>query len=165
MATIRIMEPEDWPQVRQIYEQGIATGLATLETTPPEWPAWDATHVPDLRYVAVSEQGAITGWSALTPVSGRCVYAGVAEVSVYIGTDFRGQNLGDSLLKHLIQESENAGYWTLQASIFPENIPSIQLHLKNGFRLIGYRENIGQLHGVWRTVHLLERRSRTIGIN
>lgn len=125
MITIRNLEPGDWPAVREIYVQGIATGDATLETSAPEWQVWDQSHVAGLRFVALSDNGEIAGWAALTPVSGRCVYAGVAEVSVYIGSRFRGQKIGDTLLKHLILESEKGGYWTLQAGIFAENVPSI----------------------------------------
>ena len=165
MITIRQLEPEDWPAVREIYAQGIATGDATLESSPPEWQVWDQSHVARHRFVALSDSDEIAGWAALTPVSGRCVYAGVAEVSVYIGSSYRGKKIGDALLKHLIVESENGGYWTLQAGIFPENIPSIILHEKNGFRVIGYRENIGKMKGVWRTVNLLERRSKITGID
>lgn len=165
MTTIRSLEQEDWTSVREIYVQGIATGDATLETSSPEWQSWDQSHIASLRFVAISETGEIAGWAALTPVSGRCVYAGVAEVSVYIGSHFRGQKIGDTLLKYLILESEKAGYWTLQAGIFPENVPSIKLHEKNGFRVIGYRENIGKMKGVWRSVNLLERRSKVTGID
>ncbi|WP_353720758.1 N-acetyltransferase family protein [Dyadobacter sp. 676] len=163
--TIRELLPNDWPVVRDIYAQGIATGQATLETSPPEWEVWDQSHVADLRYVAVTDNGEVAGWAALTPVSGRCVYAGVAEVSVYVAEAFRGQKIGDLLLKHLIIESEAKGYWTLQAGIFPENSASIRLHESNGFRIIGYREKIGKMKAVWRDVNLLERRSKTIGIN
>jgi L-amino acid N-acyltransferase YncA len=165
MITIRGLEPGDWPAVCEIYEQGIATGDATLETSAPEWAVWDQSHVALHRFVALSESGEIAGWIALTPVSGRCVYAGVAEVSVYIASRFRGQKIGDTLLKHLILESEKGGYWTLQAGIFAENVPSIKLHEKNGFRLIGYRENIGKMKGIWRSVNLLERRSKVTGID
>ena len=165
MNIIRNLEPQDWPAIREIYVQGIATGNATLEISPPEWEVWDQSHVQDLRYVVISESGEIAGWAALTPVSGRCVYAGVAEVSVYVGSDFRGQKIGDILLKHLIEQSEKSGYWTLQAGIFPENIPSLNLHQKNGFRVIGYRENIGKMKGTWRSVNLLERRSKVTGID
>ena len=165
MITIRSLEVQDWPAVREIYAQGIATGQATLETSPPEWKTWDESHVPELRFVAIADTGEITGWAALTPVSGRCVYAGVAEVSIYIGSEFRGQKIGDQLLKHLILQSEQSGYWTLQAGIFPENEQSIRLHENNGFRVIGYRENIGKMKGVWRSVNLLERRSKIVGID
>ncbi|WP_221392786.1 GNAT family N-acetyltransferase [Dyadobacter sp. NIV53] len=165
MITIRILEGADWQAVREIYIQGIATGEATLETSAPDWEIWDQAHVTELRFVAIAENGGIAGWTALTPVSGRCVYAGVAEVSVYVGSDFRGQKVGDLLLKHLIQESEKNGYWTLQAGIFPENLASIRLHEKNGFRIIGYRENIGKMNGIWRNVNLLERRSKVSGVD
>ena len=165
MISVRPLEPADWPAVREIYIQGIATGEATLETSAPEWDVWDQAHVADLRYVAVTGEGLIAGWVALTPVSVRCVYAGVGEVSVYIAANFRGRKIGDLLLKYLIEESEKQGYWTLQSGIFPENIPSINLHQKNGFRIIGYRENIGKMNGVWRNVSLLERRSKVTGIN
>ncbi|GLU52895.1 GNAT family N-acetyltransferase [Dyadobacter frigoris] len=165
MSTIRNLEPGDWREVREIYAQGIATGNATLETSPPEWEVWDKSHTQELRYVAISDSGEITGWAALTPVSGRCVYAGVAEVSVYVDGRFRGQKVGDMLLKHLIRQSEKKGYWTLQAGIFSENLASMNLHTKNDFRLIGYRENIGKMNGVWRSVNLLERRSQVTGIN
>lgn len=163
--TIRELLPNDWPAVREIYAQGIATGQATLETSPPEWEVWDQSHVASLRYVAVADSGEVAGWAALTPVSGRCVYAGVAEVSIYIAEAFRGQKIGDLLLKHLIIESEEKGYWTLQAGIFPENPASIRLHESNGFRIIGYREKIGKMKGIWRDVNLLERRSKSIGLN
>lgn len=163
--TIRELLPDDWLSVREIYAQGIATGQATLESSPPEWEVWDQSHVVSLRYVAVSDHGEVAGWAALTPVSGRCVYAGVAEVSIYIAETFRGQKIGDLLLKHLIIESEGKGYWTLQAGIFPENPASIRLHENNGFRIIGYREKIGKMKGAWRNVNLLERRSKIIGIN
>ncbi|MDR6804685.1 phosphinothricin acetyltransferase [Dyadobacter sp. BE34] len=163
--TIRELTPKDWTAVRAIYAQGIATGQATLETSPPEWEVWDQSHVANLRYVAVSDSGEVAGWAALTPVSGRCVYAGVAEVSIYIAEAFRGQKIGDLLLKHLIAESECKEYWTLQASIFPENPASIRLHENNGFRIIGYREKIGKMKGAWRNITLLERRSKTIGVN
>lgn len=162
---IRILEPTDWEAVRSIYAQGIATGQATLETTPPEWEVWDKSHITDLRFVAVADNGNVAGWTALTPVSGRCVYAGVAEVSVYVAEGYRGKRVGDQLLKHLIAQSEANGYWTLQAGIFPENPASIRLHEANGFRVIGFREKIGKMNGVWRNVNLLERRSKIIGIN
>lgn len=165
MITIRNLEPDDWAAVREIYSEGIATGDATLETSPPEWETWDKSHTPDLRFVSVSDSGEISGWAALMPVSGRCVYAGVAEVSVYVGSRFRGQRVGDIILKHLIGQSEKSGYWTLQAGIFQENMASMKLHEKNGFRLIGYRENIGKMNGVWRSVNLLERRSKVAGMD
>lgn len=165
MIAIRNLVNTDWAAVREIYAQGIATGDATLETAAPEWEIWDRSHTAALRYVAISETGEIAGWTALTPVSGRCVYAGVAEVSVYVAAEYRGMRVGDTLLKHLIAESEKSGYWTLQAGIFNENNASMKLHQTNGFRVIGYRENIGKMNGIWRSVNLLERRSKITGIN
>ncbi|MBE9464186.1 GNAT family N-acetyltransferase [Dyadobacter subterraneus] len=164
MVTIRILQPSDWEAVRQIYMEGISTGNATFETKAPEWESWDQSHVSGLRFVAINDEGKIMGWAALTPVSGRCVYAGVAEVSVYIGAEFRGQKTGDFLLSYLIRKSEESGYWTLQAGIFEENAASIGLHQKHGFRIIGYREKLGKMNGTWRNVNLLERRSKTVGI-
>ena len=151
----------DWPAVREIYAQGIATGLATFETTLPEWTAWDRGHLADPRLV-IRQGDSLAGWAALSPVSGRCVYEGVAEVSIYIGEGYRGQGLGKILLQALVSRSEAKGLWTLQASIFPENEASIGLHLACGFRQVGIRERISRLDGVWRDVALLERRSSLI---
>ena len=162
---IRNMLPSDWTAVCEIYADGIATGQATLETSPPSWESWDGSHISILRFVAINDNNEIVGWTALTPVSGRCVYAGVAEVSVYIDSQYRGQKIGDLLLQHMIQESEKEGYWTLQSGIFSENMASIGLHKKNNFREIGYREKIGKMNGLWRSVHLFERRSKKVGIN
>ena len=162
MMVIRDLQAADWPAVRAIYAEGLATGQATFETTPPEWTAWEAAHLPDCRFIA-EESGMVCGWAALTPVSGRCVYAGVAEVSVYVAGVARGKGVGGQLLERLIIASEQAGLWTLQAGIFPENVASVRLHLKAGFRLVGHRERIGQLQGVWRDTVLLERRSTTVG--
>lgn len=159
---IEPMTAHDWPAVRTIYQEGIATGDATFETTAPEWDAWDRSHRPDCRLVA-RQNGNVLGWAALTPVSGRCVYAGVAEVSVYVAESARGQGVGRALLDALIAESERAGLWTLQAGIFPENTASRRLHMACGFREIGYRERIGQMNGVWRNTILLERRSGVVG--
>jgi L-amino acid N-acyltransferase YncA len=160
---IRPMTSGDWPDVSAIYLQGIATGQATFETAAPEWPAWDAAHRADCRLVA-RRAGQVVGWAALSPVSGRCVYGGVAEVSVYVAEDARGQGIGRALLLGLIDASEAAGIWTLQAGIFPENEASARLHESCGFRVVGRRERIGQLHGVWRDTLLLERRSRRAGV-
>ncbi len=162
MIVLRELQVTDWPAVRTIYAEGLATGLATFETTPPEWATWDAAHLPDGRFIA-EDDGLVCGWAALTPVSGRCVYAGVAEVSVYVAAAARGKGVGAQLLQRLVDASERAGLWTLQAGIFPENVASVRLHLKAGFRLVGHRERIGQLHGVWRDTVLLERRSATVG--
>ncbi|MCC2545214.1 N-acetyltransferase family protein [Hymenobacter sp. BT175] len=152
-----------WPAVWAIYEQGIATGNATFQTSAPEWSEWTASHLPHSRLVFLDEQDCVLGWAALTPVSGRCVYAGVAEVSVYVAGPARGQGIGRQLLAELVRESEQQGIWTLQAGIFPENAASIRLHEAYGFRLVGRRERIGQLKGVWRDTVLLERRSPTVG--
>jgi L-amino acid N-acyltransferase YncA len=154
---------EHWPSVKAIYEQGIATGHATFQTSAPEWAEWDGAHLKHSRLVAL-ENGQVIGWAALTPVSGRCVYAGVAEISVYIAPEHRGKKIGETLLEALVAESEKNGLWTLQAGIFPENIPSLKIHEKTGFRLIGFREKIGQMKGIWRDTVLLERRSKTVAI-
>jgi phosphinothricin acetyltransferase len=155
------MGADDWPAVREIYAQGMATGLATFETTLPKWTVWDQAHLPDPRLV-IRRGDLVAGWAALSPVSGRCVYEGVAEVSIYVGETYRGQGLGKVLLQALVTRSEAKGIWTLQASIFPENEASIGLHLACGFRQVGIRERISRLHGVWRDVALLERRSALI---
>ena len=157
------MKAEHWPDVKAIYESGIATGNATFQTGAPAWEEWDAAHIKTCRLVAV-EQDEILGWAALTPVSGRCVYAGVAEVSIYISESARGKGLGSILLNALVAESEQHNFWTLQAGIFPENVASIRLHEACGFRMVGRREKIGQMQGVWRDTVLLERRSSTVGV-
>lgn len=160
--TIDAMRPDDWEQVRTIYLDGIATGYATFETNAPDWESWDAGHLTVCRLVA-RDGAKILGWAALSAVSRRQVYAGVAEVSVYIAADARGQGVGDNLLAALIAGSEEQGIWTLQASIFPENQASVALHLKHGFRELGRRVRIAKLHGVWRDTVVLERRSRIAG--
>ncbi|MGY3089821.1 L-amino acid N-acyltransferase YncA [Hymenobacter sp. UYAg731] len=154
-----------WPAVRAIYAEGMATGTATFATEPPSWEAWDSGHLPSCRLVATAKTGQVLGWVALSPVSGRCVYAGVAEVSVYVGAAARGQGVGLALMKALVNESEQNGLWTLQAGIFPENTASVRLHEAAGFRLVGRRERIGQLRGVWHDTLLLERRSVVVGTN
>ncbi|MCR5888773.1 N-acetyltransferase family protein [Hymenobacter sp. J193] len=153
-----------WPAVRAIYEQGIATGNATFQTEAPSWEAWDAAHLKHSRLVALDNTEQVLGWAALTPVSGRCVYAGVAEVSVYVATQAQGHGVGRQLLAALVAESEQNGIWTLQAGIFPENTASIHLHQVAGFRVLGQRERIGQMRGLWRDTVLLERRSATVGV-
>jgi L-amino acid N-acyltransferase YncA len=160
--TIEPMLLEHWDAVRQIYLDGIASGNATFETTAPERAEWDAKHRPDCRLVALTD-GQVIGWTALSPVSGRCVYAGVVEESVYIASAARGQGVGKALLLALIAESEKAGLWTIQTGIFPENTASLALHKSCGFREVGYRERIGQMNGVWRNTILLERRSSVVG--
>ena len=161
--TIEQMQADDWAAVRSIYEAGLATGQATFETAVTEWEEWDIRHLRACRLVAKIDSQ-VVGWAALSPVSRRHVYRGVAEVSIYIATPVRGQGLGKALLQALISESEQAGIWTLQAGIFPENIASINLHRACEFREVGYRERIGQMNGVWRDVILLERRSQLVGL-
>lgn len=152
------MTPGDWEQVRSIYLEGIREGNSTFETDAPSWEDWDAAHHQFARLV-VREENKILGWAALSPVSKRSVYRGVAELTVYVTESARGQGIGTALLYALIQESERNGIWTLQASIFPENIASAQMHLRCGFREIGRRERIATLNGVWRDTLLFERRS------
>ena len=156
------MVSEDWESVRSIYEEGIATGDATFETAAPDWEKWDSSHLPEARLVARAGDQ-VLGWAALSRVSERCVYAGVAEVSVYVATTHRGRGIGGALLKSLVIESEKAGLWTLQAGIFPENKSSKAMHEKHGFREVGIRRRLGKLRGVWRDVVLLERRSGVAG--
>jgi len=153
------MHPEDWPAVEDIYRQGIATGNATFETESPAWERWNANHHPHSRVVARAEQQ-ILAWAALSPVSARRVYAGVAEVSIYVAGAARGKGIGKALLTALIEQSERNSIWTLQAGIFPENKTSIAVHKSCGFREVGLRERIGKLGVIWRDVLLLERRSQ-----
>ena len=160
--TIRPMTAEDWPDVRGIYGEGMATGDATFATDLPDWKQWDSSHRPNCRLVA-SDGNEVLGWAALSPVSARQVYAGVAEVSVYVATSATGKGVGKALLRALIEESERCGIWTLQAGIFPENIASVALHKSLGFREVGVREKIGKHGNRWRDVLLLERRSSTVG--
>lgn len=159
--TIRDLRPDDWPTVRAIYDDGIRSGDATFETEAPSWERWDAAH-PALRLVAERER-AIVGWAALSSVSDRCCYEGVGEVSVYVAEAARGAGVGRALLEVLVERSERAGYWTLNAGVFPENEASIRLHKACGFREVGVRERLGELRGVWRDVVLLERRSTLVG--
>jgi L-amino acid N-acyltransferase YncA len=161
--SITAMRSDDWPAIRDIYSEGIATGNATFETETPEWTKWDQGHLPDCRLVARDSQR-ILGWAALSPVSGRRVYSGVAEVSVYVAAVARGRGIGKRLLQSLVEQSERCGIWTLQAGIFPENVPSIALHKSCGFREVGLRQRVGQRGGIWRNVLLLERRSTTVGV-
>lgn len=164
MEAVRIkpMLPEDWEQVKKIYESGIATGIATFETAAPGWEKWNNDHLPFGRLVAV-ENEEIAGWAALSPISNRCVYGGVAEVSVYVAEKYKGKGIGRLLLQNLITESERNGIWTLQAGIFTDNIASVKLHEKVGFRVIGYREKIGKLNNTWKDNYILERRSNIVG--
>jgi phosphinothricin acetyltransferase len=160
---IDAMQPADWPQVRAIYLEGIATGQATFEQDAPDWETWDRKHLSICRLVAHHGEE-IIGWAALTAYSARAVYAGVAEVSIYIAATHRGRGVGRRLLETLVTASEAAGMWTLQAGIFPENRASVRLHERCGFRIVGRRERIGKQHGVWRDVLLLERRSAKVGL-
>lgn len=160
---ISAMRDDHWPAVREIYGEGIATGNATFETVVPDWEEWDSGHHRHSRLIAQNGQK-ILGWAALSPVSTRKVYGGVAEVSIYIAASARGHGWGKMLLNSLIEQSEKNGIWTLQAGIFPENTTSIALHKSCGFREVGVRRRLGQLGGVWRDVLLLERRSLKVGL-
>jgi L-amino acid N-acyltransferase YncA len=160
---VEAMEPTDWEQVRTTYLEGIATRNATFETEAPPWQRWDASHLSFGRLVARADQ-TVLGWGALSPVSDRRCYAGVAEASVYVCADHRGQGIGEALLRGVIEDSEKHGIWTLQAGIFPVNAASLALVKKCGFREVGRRERLGELDGVWRDVLLLERRSKVVGV-
>lgn len=157
------LESGDWDQVKEIYLQGIATGQATFETAAPSWEQWNAAHLPFARLVA-RQDGNLIGWAALSPVSQRCVYGGVAEVSVYVSASRRRSGVGRKLLQALIDESEQNGLWTVQAGMFPENAGSLALHKSCGFREVGRRQRIGKMNGVWRDTILLERRSTVVGV-
>jgi L-amino acid N-acyltransferase YncA len=162
---IRTLTPEDYSVIKEIYELGIQSGNATFETKAPAWNEWDRSHLATCRFFAIDENGNGTGWAALTPVSGRCVYSGVAEVSVYVHPGFQGKGIGKKLLLELIAESEKQNIWTLQAGIFPENTASLKIHEQCGFRQVGYHEKIGKMKNVWRDTALLERRSKVVGTN
>lgn len=163
MIAIAPLTSAHWESVRSIYLEGIATGNATFQQTAPDWPDWDKNHLQTCRIVAVSSDE-ILGWAALSPVSSRCVYAGVAEVSVYVAPSTQGSGVGTALLSHLVAASEAAGIWTLQAGIFPENAASVRLHAGAGFRVVGTREHLGSMNGSWRDVLLMERRSSVVGV-
>jgi L-amino acid N-acyltransferase YncA len=160
--TIEGLQPEHWAGVAHVYADGIATGNATFETEVPTWEAWDSSHLPEHRLVALRD-GVVVGWAAVSPVSDRCVYGGVVENSVYVAEAARGQGLGQRLLEELIASTEAAGIWTIQTGIFPENESSIRLHERVGFEVVGRRKRLGKLDGVWRDVLLLERRSEVVG--
>jgi phosphinothricin acetyltransferase len=160
---IRAMTDADAAAVLGIYQAGIDTGNATFEVSAPDWPSFCAAKLPGQRLVAVDEPtGRVLGWATLSPVSDRCVYAGVAENAVYVDPAARGRGVGEALLRALIESAERAGIWTIQTGIFPENAASLALHEKVGFRVVGRRERIGRHHGVWRDVMLLERRSQVL---
>ena len=158
---VRAMTASDWARVRAIYADGIATGNATFETEPPAWEAWDRGHLAAPRLVATNA-GEVLGWAALSPVSDRCAYEGVAEVSVYVDPAFAGKGVGTAVLSALVEASEAAGMWTLQTGIFPENEASLALHQRCGFRVVGRREKIGRMGDRWRDVMFMERRSPTV---
>ena len=162
------MVADDWTQVRSIYLEGIVTGNATFEAEAPGWGSWDSSHMQECRIV-VRAGNTILGWAALSPVSSRCVYSGVAEVSVYVANKYQRLGIGAKLLAVLIEETDKKGIWTLEAGIFPENIDSINLHKRNGFREVGRRKKLSKMtygphKGNWRNVVLMERRSKSVGI-
>jgi phosphinothricin acetyltransferase len=161
---IEDMSEADWEQVRLIYLEGIATGHATFESEAPTWEKWTQGHLSHSRLVARSAD-VVKGWAALSPVSSRCVYGGVAETSIYVGSRHRGEGVGRALLEALVHSSECNGIWTLQAGIFPENTSSVALHMRCGFREVGRRERIGKMKTVWRDTLLLERRSKVVGVD
>jgi phosphinothricin acetyltransferase len=156
------MTEADWPEVARIYAAGIETGHATFETDAPTWEQWDSGHLSSCRLVA-RDGPEIVGWAALSPVSDREVYAGVAEVSVYVDPLRAGEGIGTHLMEGLIDESETNGVWTLQSSVFRENGATLALHFRHGFREVGYRERIARHHGTWRNTVILERRSEVTG--
>ena len=152
------MRTDDWPAVKAIYLQGLATRQATFETEPPSWEEWDAGHLGELRLVG-ERDGEVVAWAALSPAPQRTCYAGMVEESVYVAEEARGQGVGTSLLRTLVEQADKAGVWTIQTSIFPEHVASIALHRRCGFRVVGTRERIARLDGVWRDTVLLERRA------
>ena len=158
---VRHMSEADWPAVRRIYQLGMDTNRATFQTECPPWEEWNRSHLAPCRLVIV-KNGAVVGWTALTAVSDRCVYAGVAATSIYMDPAAQGQGAGTQLLRALILESEEQGFWTLQSGIFEDNLASIRLHERCGFRMVGYRERIGRdQFGLWRNTVLMERRSKS----
>jgi L-amino acid N-acyltransferase YncA len=161
-VSIGPMTREHWAAVRAIYEEGIATRNATFEKSAPDWEKWDTSHLPGCRLIASSGRD-VLGWAALSPISSRCVYAGVAEVSVYVSDKARGRKIGTKLLSALVKASEHEGIWSLQAGIFPENITSIQMHKNCGFSVVGARRRLGRSDTGWRDVVLMERRSEVVG--
>jgi len=167
---IDVMRPEDWEQVRQIYLDGLATGMASFEVDAPSWERWDAAHHPHSRLVVREASlhrkvGEVIAWAALSPVSARQCYVGVAEVSLYVAASHRGQGIGKRLLQAVIESSEQHGIWTLNGGTFPENTASVRMQLTCGFRIVGRRERVGRHHGVWRDTILTERRSTKVGVD
>lgn len=160
---IKLIDQSNYAEVAEIYRQGIASGFATFESDVPSWDKWDQSHLKFARIAAYSDK-IMTGWAALSPVSDRCVYGGVAEVSVYVHKEAQGKGIGKYLLNELVDISETNDIWTLQSGVFKENRASLELHKKCGFRIIGFRERVGQLNGTWYDNVLLERRSSTVGL-
>lgn len=167
-VSFRPMEASDWKRVAEIYKQGIDTGNATFQLDVPSWEDWDKGHIRTCRIVAEADNEGcgqeVVGWAALSPVSDRCVYSGVAEVSVYVSNIHTGHQIGRKLLEKIVTESEKVGFWTLQASVFPENVASRIIQEKLGFRQVGFRERIGKMNDEWRDTILLERRSLVVGV-
>lgn len=163
MTLVRDYRPADWPVVEAIYEEGIRTGLATFETSPKSRDAWEGTSVKNSQLVAEADDRTLWGWALLWPVSDRCAYRGVAEISVYVAASARGKGIGKLLLNALVVRAESLGIWTMQAGIFEDNKASIRLHEACGFRTVGVRERLGALNGIWKNVMLMERRSDTVG--
>jgi L-amino acid N-acyltransferase YncA len=161
MVEVRAMAAADWSDVERIWREGIETGNATFEIEPPSWHEFDATRLPDHRLVAL-EGEEIVGWAALAPVSKRECYAGVAENSIYVAASARGRGVGHALMEKLVAAADAAGIWTIQTSVFPENVPSLALHERVGFRVVGQRERIAKLEGTWRDTLFLERRSAVV---
>jgi L-amino acid N-acyltransferase YncA len=160
---IGLMNPRDWERVRTIYLDGISTGNSTFESSAPDWETWDRNHLPSCRLVA-RHGSEVVGWAALSPISSRQVYRGVTEASIYAAASARGQGIGTALVSELASASEREGIWTLQAAIFPENVASLEICKRAGFRVVGTRERLGCMNGRWRDVILLERRSQSAGI-
>lgn len=158
---IKKLQLQHWPEVARIYGQGIATGDATFETEIPTWESWNSSHLAEHRFIATSS-GKVVGWVAIAPVSERCVYGGVVESSVYVSAEAQGTGVGTSLLECLIESTERAGIWTIQAGMFPENVGSVRLHQRAGFEIVGRRKRLGKLNGEWRDVLLTERRSDAV---
>ena len=168
--TVAPLVADHWPDVEAIYRLGIATGHATFESSPPSWAGFDTTRSADHRIVALDAGGRVRGWAAVSPVSGRAVYAGVVEHSVYVDPAAGGRGVGRLLLDALVTSTELAGVWTLQSGVFPENVASLRLHAAAGFRTVGVRERVGRmtygpLAGWWRDVVFIERRSPTVGVS